>query len=383
MTAGLREVAEGIRRNVDRKLQLMDATEGLTAEVNRAVMALQTQDIVAQRLEHARQGLLEAEAGARAFVRSGLAGDALHAAAVLRVEGRQLASAAGDLAGAEKELEREVRAIHSHLETFDADCVTLRQFSEITASVKGTVQALLDAFGEIRKLIAETAQWVNETEGLVRPCASLAQNATNAVEEIARQMRLIALNAQIHAVKVGEGTGLEVLAAQASAISALTTGVGERSAAGAERVAGLLASSLERMGALAARCRAERERLNGEAGVEEEALHDFRDLALLEVRELGGALARAVEAGDGLLAGADCAGAVKLIGETQKAAADLERLIGRGARAHKGQLAQRAAGLKAKYSMERERTAHREALGIDAPAGGGTIAAGANGAEIF
>ena len=55
------EAVEGLQKEIQktsrRDVRLTSTTEALAAEVNRAVVALQTQDIVAQKLDHARRGL--------------------------------------------------------------------------------------------------------------------------------------------------------------------------------------------------------------------------------------------------------------------------------------------------------------------------------------
>ena len=362
----LHRIAGEIQRNAGKKLEITTATKGLQAQLSCVVVTLQTQDIVAQRLDHSREGAAKAVAAARDFAGEWGRDAALRARALLRVEEKQLESASADLAGAARDLGSAVDAIHAHLRAFDSDCLTLREFGEITASVNGTVQVLLDSFESLRRLVKETAQCMNEIKAMLRPCETLARQATDAVEEISTAMRVIALNAQIHAIQIDERTGLEVLAAQACAIAAATAEIGARAGKGAEDIAELLGSGLGHADALLRECQDARERLEAGATAEEEALHALRNAALTEVQAMGQAIECARQASSGLSAAAGAAGALEIVEELRRAALDLDSLIMSVDGSPETDLGGYAEDLKSSYSMLKERMAHGRALGSEA-----------------
>lgn len=361
----LRQLSADIQKNEGRERAVTAATSGLAIEVNHAVIALQTQDIVAQRLAHAKIGLLDAEAAARRYAGSQRETDALKAKALLRVESEQILSIGDDMTRAGAEISRTTESLQNHLRAFQADSRAWREFAGIGDSFEGTVQVLLDSFAKCRELLSDFAASIGEAEALVRPCEAMAGKAISSVQTISAFMRLIALNGQIHAIKIGDGTGLEILAAHTSAISTATTEIGVDTGQGAERLSGYLRSGTQKMAALRTAFEGESARIHTDADAEETFLREFRASARGEMHELTSAMQTARSASEGLLVHADCEPIQTLLEELRDCAMGLEILLESRMSRPPRDLAGFAAGLRSRYTMSRERAAHDRAFGAE------------------
>lgn len=230
ITVALRTLSAEIERNSGRDVGLTSKSRAVAQAVSRIVVALQSHDIVTQRIDHALEGLANA-AAAPARLREAVRGDdggteVLSARALLEIQ-------AGHIEGVEEEIVKSSGVVASAVDeigvvivSLNRECVFLKEFTAVTAASNGTIQVLLEIVDEVRRLLAAVSRLAGDSLGMIRPVSDLSRQLTGSAETLSHQMNLVALNAQIQAVQIGAGTGLEVLAAHTARIAAETSRIG-------------------------------------------------------------------------------------------------------------------------------------------------------------
>lgn len=214
--------------------RLNGQSRAVASAVSRAVLALQSQDIVAQRTQHLFEGIgrireLGTDDPARlrtlAEMQFGRASGAL-----------QQIGETGTAVGAA------MREILAAVEGTGEQAPLLKEFGEVTASASGAIQVLLGIVDKIREMSRSAAAVEQDTRAQIAPLNSVTTRLSDRVDQLSHQMNLVALNAQIQAVRIEAGTGLEVLAAHTAAVAMEAARLGEAIRASLERFQQLLRS---------------------------------------------------------------------------------------------------------------------------------------------
>ncbi|MEP7365826.1 MAG: hypothetical protein ABI972_21435 [Acidobacteriota bacterium] len=271
---------ESLRRNEGRTIQLTDVARGIESWVQGMVVAMQTQDIVNQKLQHVRKaiGCVEAVYQRLASASSGEAASLLVTLRQLaRLEEAQLEGASADLRTSAGEFASACQQVLVKVEELDQRCLLLSEFDEITASANGMVEVLLESIDEVRRL-SETEQHV--VEGLlekVQRMGELAAPLGKGITEVAEQMRRIALNTQIYAIQMGVGTGLEALSAESVLVAARVADVSVEVVASLEELNRMLAAVTQALESRLASAMRIAQSMSTDGAVMQSALHGTRD----------------------------------------------------------------------------------------------------------
>ena len=357
MSLSLEILRQQLEENARRDVKLTSASESLAAEVNRAVTAMQTQDIVAQKLNHASHGLREAVAALGQMHTDPRRLGPLPT--VVRIELAQLESVESELTRSQALLVEAVSGIENQLSQMDDQCLMLREFRNITASVDGAAQVLIDSLGALREATADMLRMTVRLEEILRPVESAAAIITGTVSAVAAEIHRIALNAQIHAVQTGGRTGLEVLAEHMGGLARETLRINAELSAGLAETAGIVRTSGARLGALRRHGERAREACQRDGAREEASLHEFRDRVLDAVHGVSALLARARQISSEMLSAMDFSSARTLIGEVRRRVAEL---AGEAEPFSSPGGAGAAIGLERRYTMASERHVHRSVL---------------------
>lgn len=374
----LESLLSEIKSNAERDVELTGASRELGEKVSQAVVTLQTQDIVAQKLQHAQSGIAdvvgaldrcEAENDSECFAR---------VAAITRVETAQLDSVIAELENSDGALREVLGGIAALLEKLNGGTLLLTEFSEMTASASGSIQGLLDSLEEIREMVAATLRATEMAEKSVLPVRTATEGLTNTVQAVAHEMHLIALNAQIQSIQMGEGTGLDVLAAHSTEVSQATTRISMEVTEKVSEVAIAVAAHSDRLSGLRQAGQAQQAELEQKGQLQEAALHRVRDQTLNEFRATSEALENARKLGAGIGGLLNVAPAVAEIQAVRESVADLHErstAIGKAFALPAGRQVN-LASLEGKYTMASERRIHSEVLGAPVGVAPGSAASG-------
>jgi methyl-accepting chemotaxis protein len=359
----LEHLAGQVRETARRDVQLTQTSGAMAAQVNRAVTAMQTQDIVAQKLEHASRGLGEV-ADAVQEIGSGDGVQCLHrVSTVARVELAQLDATNDELARSQAVLSEAISGILARLNQMDAECLMLHEFQNITASVDGTAQVLIDSIDGLREMTTDTLRMTRRLEEILRPVESATDIVTGSVSEVAAEIHRIALNAQVHAVQTGARTGLEVLAEHIAGLAGDTLRINAQLCAGLAESAGEMTASTSRLARLRQSGEHALRVCNQDAQREEDGLHAFRDRVLAELHRVGALLDRARQESSGMLANLDLNSGMEHILSVRRRVDQLALAAEASTPPmHPGERYGEAAGLTRRYTMASERHTHRKVL---------------------
>lgn len=359
----LARLAEELNENSRRNVQLTTASDALAADVNRAVSAMQTQDIVTQKLEHASIGLGEAIDALGTPARIASPELLPKVATLARIEMAQLDAVETELLDSQCVLQEAISTITSRLGDMDDHCLMLAEFQHITASVDGAAQVLIDSLEGLREMVADTLSLTRQLEDTLRPVEATAGILTGTVSVVAVDMHRIALNAQIRAVQTGGQTGLEVLAEHTAELARVTLTINSEAGASLAETSAGLARSLGRLVQLRESGERALAICDSDGAAEEANLHRFRDSALNEVRRVGALLEEARHLGARMLEGLNFNAAIQRIRDVRKrvecVAKTAEAVAPSPAQSNS---ASEASGVARRYTMASERYVHARVL---------------------
>jgi hypothetical protein len=288
--ARIAEELEKLNRQIDLnsrgEVQLTARGAVVGNAVSQVVVALQNQDIVAQRIAHLFEGIDRIRALCREFQASQSEDSLAHLGAMVEIQSGQLSSALEHLTETAKKSGSAMGEILSTVDAMDHECVFLKEFSEVTTAANGTIQVLLDIVDEIRTMVNAAVQTARDSVEHIRPVNSLTSEISDCVEHLSHQMNLVALNAQIQAVQTGEGTGLEVLAAHTAMVATETSRLGRAIGESLEQLRAFVRTETEALTALCETGHSQQSYLASTAGSHEGKLHAIRDETLGRLHQI-------------------------------------------------------------------------------------------------
>ena len=286
-------LVESLRRNEGRTIQLTDVARGIESWVQGMVVAMQTQDIVNQKLQHVQKaiGCVE-EVYRRLSSASGAEAPSLLVTLrqLARLEEAQLDSASADLRASAEEFRSSCGQVLIKVEELDQRCLLLNEFDEITASANGMVEVLLESIDEVRSLSETERDIVAGLLEKVHRMGELAAPLGKGITDVAEQMRRIALNTQIYAIQMGVGTGLEALSAESVEVAARVAGVSVEVVASLDELNRLLAAVTRSLEARLDAASRIAQSMSTEGAALQRALHATRDRILQLLLEIGASM---------------------------------------------------------------------------------------------
>lgn len=371
ITQAMSAVAEDVRKKKELDRRFTTMVKGISGEVGRIVVALQSQDRMSQRLAHVLDALNTIGKEGRDLSLAGPERE-LELVNILfktsRVEAAQMQCAADDMADARQSFEAAVRGALDQI--VEAETKALAEVPESTASIRGIVQVLLDMTHGVRSLTCSVRAVAEEAASDVEPLSALAANLNDTIGELAHRMRLIALNAQVQAVRLGERTALEVLSAEAAGISQETSTTCEAAANEISLLVDCLSTDLCEFAQLREQASRIAEDLSLRALQNDQRLHNYRDSTLATLERLETTVKKTHKTAESMLDLLDFDKQVgEKLSEIQRSLQGieittcewLERRKGAGGSEH-------LVALERNYTMSSERDVHAAILGGGIPA---------------
>ncbi len=290
----LEELRLALEENQSRDIRLVDAAQGLRHAVGEVVGALQCQDIIAQKLSHVDEAVVEMGQRLDQLPSRRTGGGEVAWAEVCaflngagQVQVGQIRSVQAELDQSEATIQGALEELVTRSNSVDQECLSLQNFRTISIEGDGVVQVVLNSIEDLAHVIDLTHAMQTEVYETLRPLGNMASNLTGVIRGLSQNIRLIALNAQIQAAHVGAGTGLEVLSQRTRQIADEAADANNRSAAALERL-------IAGFDGLVAECRelqdtvGEQKRwITEEGGSVRRSLHDYRDRTLATFINLG------------------------------------------------------------------------------------------------
>ncbi len=221
---------ERMNRVVEGNLKLTEALCSVRDEVSNdirdrtgnAVIAMQSHDIVSQKLSHIYENVEEMDTRFSKIAKGGKREETCRELRFIEASSSILKSQIDRII---EELRltsttingslTDILSIASNLESFGEDSQTKEEEQDVALVVKRILNSLKDQ----EEMFALTETISNRAFEEIRPIRDLASNITEVVMTLSIQLHLIGLNAEVQAARVGGSTGLEVLSSNISKVS--------------------------------------------------------------------------------------------------------------------------------------------------------------------
>lgn len=215
--ASVEQLNAQLDKAIHANAQLKHSSQTISTAIGEAIIALQSQDIINQKLHHIFE--ISAEMDER-FASIGKGSDNKERCRKLRfvenasiVVSNQIQSIQGELIAAEDKVRSSFSRISDAIH--DIGGSTKNQEKDENQCEEN----LLKVFSEIESSIIETESIAKNVFDDLEPIRGIASNVTELISELSSQLHLIGLNAEIHSAHAGGGTGLETLSSKTSHIS--------------------------------------------------------------------------------------------------------------------------------------------------------------------
>jgi len=278
----LRRLSAELAANQQREVRLQNLSRQVSREIQAIIVGLQFQDIINQKLQHTGAAV------AQILERFDENDEALQfLAQACRLQARQLQAVRDDLGQAERTVKTGIEQLLAHLSEADTNCLSLKEFDQVTASSDGMIQVLLGLIESVRGRVTEMAQRAAEIEQPLQPIQNMAAGLTLVVRQLSYRIHLIGLNAQVQAAHFRHGAGLEVLSARTSEISLETNRISETVATHLDQLAAGLNESVKAFNGLHVQAKAQQDWLAHPGAEAEKGLHQLRNEALTTLCGVG------------------------------------------------------------------------------------------------
>ena len=386
LTDAMHRLRAELDSNRDREVGLTRVSRSLSREVDRAIVVLQSQDIVNQKLQHVEEALAELQSAGDQLAASGRE-DRGHAAGklfhVASLQARQMQHASAEIRKAGTEAAQAVSVILDRMSQLDENCLLLREFREVTVAVTGMVQVLLDTTAEVAGLVDGAAGSAARCCECIHPVAALTLDLGATLDLLGDQIRILGLNAQIQAVKTGSGTGLEVLAARTADISAEMVAANGRMSGEFRNLREHIDEDREALEAWLRSADHFRGELRGSTADSEQRLHGLRDRVLSLLTEVGNSVEGGKQIGNRMSSVLELDRVADVVASHEQHLTTIQNEAGRLLSAEELHNAAHTEHLQARYTMASERKVHAAHSRASAPASRLAEADDAGAVELF
>ncbi|MGK0238062.1 MAG: hypothetical protein ACI92G_001526 [Candidatus Pelagisphaera sp.] len=222
-------VLKATEENFHKALELGKVRDGIGNDIRsntcRAVIAMQSHDIVSQKLSHIYEIADEMETRFGAINnKSNRAESCLElrfieiSSSILKSQIKTIQSELKNTSSTIRSSLNDILNAVTHLDTFGEN----PSQSDDGYDVCNLVENILDSLGGLKGMLSSTEMIASQSYQEILPIRNLASSFTKVVLSLSSQLHLIGLNSEIQAARVGVATGLEVLSSNISEVSKST-----------------------------------------------------------------------------------------------------------------------------------------------------------------
>ncbi len=225
-------------------LAVRDVTQGdrgISAEINRVIMALQCQDITRQKIQHVTQAADEIsahlnQAQNRRLTPAEASDLRQFAGEAAGIQSRQIKAVCEDNERAAAQITDGMRGLQHAAGKLAEGAVRTAQL----ALDSGIIQQSIESLRDMMMMMKVTGRKTEEIRAAIAPLEITFEATTAKISSLAQGVRRSALNAQIQAARVEGGAVLEVLAEQTRKVSDQTLRTAEQLAIRIDEMSALI-----------------------------------------------------------------------------------------------------------------------------------------------
>tara|TARA_B110000037_G_scaffold169411_1_gene192012 strand:- start:438 stop:1715 length:1278 start_codon:yes stop_codon:yes gene_type:complete len=219
MTDSVLLLKEDLEKGIHSNSKLNDSSQKVTQAIGNAIIALQTQDIISQKLQHIYDISEEMQ-----MRYENTKSNKQEKCSDLRFIEKASLVVSSQIQSIKEELNTAETSIRSSLDFITTAISNIEQSSRSgNSGIKSdSNDHLLTAFHDAEVTIRETERIAKDAFDEIEPIRGMASNVTEIILGLSAQLHLIGLNAEVHAARAGGGSGLETLSSKTSHISRQT-----------------------------------------------------------------------------------------------------------------------------------------------------------------
>jgi len=225
MEAAIQAQTDNLARDIQANTSLKSQSDNISQSIGSAIISLQTQDIISQKMQHIFA--VSNEMRSRFNRISTLKGKRQRC-----IEYRFLEHAAllilNQIDSIKRELHEADRSIDSSIKNITTSIRSMEETSnDIRVSTSPQDQgprgeSLIKALGNAGEIVRSCESFLDQAFSAIKPIRNQTTNVSSTIVKLSSQLHLIGLNAEIHAARTGGSTALETLSAKTSGISVET-----------------------------------------------------------------------------------------------------------------------------------------------------------------
>lgn len=222
-------VLKATEDNFHKTLELSKVRDEISNDIqsntNQAVIAMQSHDIVSQKLSHIYEIADEMETRFQTIdYKSNRADSCLElrfievSSSILKSQIKTIQSELRSTSSTIRASLNDILSIVTHLDAFGNDA----NQEDGQYDVGALVQSILNSLLGLKEMLSSTEMIASRSYQEILPIRNLASSFTQVVLSLSSQLHLIGLNSEVQATRVGVTTGLEVISSNISLVSRST-----------------------------------------------------------------------------------------------------------------------------------------------------------------
>lgn len=221
MEKALETQKERLSQNLSLNSTLKTNSLEISSATGQAIISLQTQDIISQKIQHVFE--ISDEMRTR-FTAAKLNGDKDQKCSEFRFVEHAPSVVINQIHSIKSELKEANQQIHSSFNRISSAIAAIDLSCDLSSTPEANhknqrPQDLTIALEETGRMIALVELSSKEAFAAIQPVRSMASNVTDIILNLSAQLHLIGLNAEVHAAQTGGSSGLEILSSKTSEIS--------------------------------------------------------------------------------------------------------------------------------------------------------------------
>lgn len=202
---------------------LNTASVQIDEAISKSIIALQTQDMVNQKIEHIFEIFEEILEHRETILKPKSKADKCHSLRFIenasKVIINQIHYIRTEIKTAEDAIASSLDFIRSSILNFEEDAASRQSTGNVRDDELNPINFLKSNLDDTAKIIKETEDITKLAFEKIEPIRGMASNVTETIIGLSAQLHLIGLNAEVHAARVGGSSGLETISSKTSSIA--------------------------------------------------------------------------------------------------------------------------------------------------------------------
>ncbi|MBC2606745.1 hypothetical protein [Pelagicoccus albus] len=278
----LRSQTEILEQNIATSSRLNTYGDEISNCIGNAIISLQTQDIVSQKLGHiyetsdeTRERFEQAETTKNKAQKTEHLRFIENASMVIV---NQIESIKDELRSADQSVDKSMRDIISSIKSMDSESQGSSSNRLVNEGESARGKSLIRVFEKADQTVSNIEKFLKEAFRTIEPIRSQTDSASSTIMTLSAQLHLIGLNAEIHAARIGGNTALETLSAKTSEISVETRDLCHSISSQLDTLSAVLIENVDQLETIQRQASQAHETISSELPLEKENLEEQNDL---------------------------------------------------------------------------------------------------------